>query len=328
MAPSERDDAQPGWSETDWDGLFRDDQAVWAVVDGVSWPDISRQLARSELPHVCLYSTLNPDTRALAPWLVQLEPFSAFTEILRRRLHGAHSYILLKGRGSFEEMRSHLRRFTMIRVPTENEAPVYFRFYDPRVLIDAIETLSESFRSRFMRNLTEVLAPISAFCLVPDSAALSKPMPTPFSDDESCQGRLLRWRGQVDLDQTGYGPAAVTTDELAKLQDRMRIRASHKLAREMFTEFGEITSQARCESIAKEAANAAARFGFLSVKQVQVFARAQLLFGHDFYRRHSKASDFLYDPTLLEWQKKDRLERWLEHMLTDHGYRGAIGLSA
>ncbi len=314
------------WSETDWDGLFTGEGRVWAVVDGVSWPDISRRLALSDLPHACLYSTLNPETRALAPWLVQLEPFSALTEVLRRRLHGAHSYILLKGHGSFEEMRAHLRRFTMIRIPTEEEAPVYFRFYDPRVLIDAFETLSQGFRNRFMRDLTEVLAPISALCLLPDQTALSGPPLNAFSDDESCQGRLLRWRGPHDWDETGRGPAAITLEEYTRLQARMQLRAGHKLAREMFAEFGEVTSQRRCESIALNAATAAARFGFQSLRQVQIFARAQLLFGHDFYLRHPKATAFLYDSSLLEWQKKDRLEAWLAQMLSAHSQPEHTGL--
>ncbi len=308
------------WRETDWDALFKDALAVWAVIDGVSWLDISKQLQRSELQHACLYSTLNPDNRALAPWLVEIEPYSPFTQLLQRRLHGAHSYILLRGRASFEEMRSHLRRFTMIRVPTNQEAPVYFRFYDPRVLIDAFETLSQSFRNRFMRNLFDVIAPISHLCLIPETAQLTGEVPNAFSDDAVCQGRLLSWQGPHVPDDAGRSPNAISVEEFARLEARMRTRASNKLAREMFTEFGDVTSQKRCETVAANAAQAATRFGFASLRQVQVFARAQLLFGHDFYNRYPQATSFLHDPALLDWQKKDQLERWLENMLSAHNH--------
>ncbi|RNF33642.1 hypothetical protein [Paracoccus methylarcula] len=54
------------WQETAWDALLSGKVPIWAVIDGVSWPEISKILGQSNAEHSCLYSTLNPESRALA----------------------------------------------------------------------------------------------------------------------------------------------------------------------------------------------------------------------------------------------------------------------
>lgn len=307
-------DAPPHWRETGWDPLLDAAKPLWAVIDGVNWPGIPAVLARAETDHCCLYSTLDPEGRALAPWLARVVPGSDFARLLRARAHGSHSHILLSGEATLEEMRAHLRRFTMLSIP-DSDAPVYFRFYDPRVMIDAIEAMPASFLDSFAQPLDSIVLPLSPQCLLPESAGLTGAAITPFDDAADYLGRLLEWRRGTGMPPTRRGPAHVAQDEMAAMSARMHQRAILKLARRLHDEFGDLTSQNRCLKVAGAAPDHAARFGLATLAEVTAVARAQLLFGTDFDHRYREAGIILNDNALLAWQKSDRLGAWFDGML-------------
>jgi Domain of unknown function (DUF4123)/FHA domain len=67
-----------------------------------------------------------------APYLVSLPPDSSLLERLVRKSWGKSWGIYLTSDLDFADVRRHLRRFLMVRLPDERQ--VIFRFYDPRVL--------------------------------------------------------------------------------------------------------------------------------------------------------------------------------------------------
>lgn len=302
-------DAVTAWRETDWDDLFTEGTPLWAVIDGVSWPEAQKVLRRTDADHSCLYSTLNPESRSLAPWLVQVEPGSQFAQLLRAHPQADHAYILFRSGQDMAALRRHLRRFTMLHTPADSQSPVYFRFYDPRVLIDAIEAMRPSFIARFTEDISELIAPLSPLCLNPSAVEYRDQPISPFTEEASCQGRLLRWQ-VPQSDGLRSGDLKVTESEFAIFTERMQLRATHKLARNLHAQYGDLADADRCLSVASRAQAAAAEYDLSTVKQVTAFARAMLAFGDDFATRDRDASLMLNDQTLLPWQKKNQLDEW------------------
>ena len=116
------------------DRLFENEELkVFAVLDGASIPDLRFALYEHQPEHVCLYrGELEPDLAEIAPYLVRLEREADFTGWLLDEGWGRHWGIFALSPESLEVMRNHFRQFLIVYGP-ENE-PLYFRYYDPRIL--------------------------------------------------------------------------------------------------------------------------------------------------------------------------------------------------
>jgi hypothetical protein len=116
------------------DLLFENEELnVFAVLDGASIPDLLQQLDEQQPEHACLYrGELEPDMAEVAPYLVKLEPDSDFTDWLIEKGWGNHWGIFVVSGESLSALRRHFRKFLIVYSP--DNKPVYFRFYDPRVL--------------------------------------------------------------------------------------------------------------------------------------------------------------------------------------------------
>ena len=114
--------------------LFKNEELnVFAVLDGASIPDLLQRLYEQQPQHVCLYrGELEPDMAEVAPYLVRLEKDSDFTDWLIEKGWGEHWGIFALSRESLSAMRRHFRAILVVYTP-ENK-PVYFRYYDPRVM--------------------------------------------------------------------------------------------------------------------------------------------------------------------------------------------------
>src|SRR5262245_59953521 len=114
--------------------LFKNEELnVFAVLDGAAIPDLLQHLHEQQPERVCLYGgELEPDMAEVAPYLVKLEPDSYFTDWLIEKGWGRHWGSFALSHESLSAIRRHLRAFTVVYSP-ENK-PVYFRYYDPRVL--------------------------------------------------------------------------------------------------------------------------------------------------------------------------------------------------
>lgn len=96
----------------------------------------------------CLYNEpVDPGVYQAAPFLVEVNEeikpwFASLTD--------SWGLYLITGKDvSFHEMRQHLRKFTYVKIPTE-EVPVLFRFYDPRFFWRLTEVIEDIDLQRFL----------------------------------------------------------------------------------------------------------------------------------------------------------------------------------
>lgn len=112
---------------------------LFAVLDGVSVPELPLKLHKSGLPNFCLLSgELTPDMVHAAPYVVQLTGADKFSEFVFNEGFGKHWGIFAQTRFSMTEVRKHFR--ALLTVYTEAGEPMLFRFYDPRVLAKFLPT--------------------------------------------------------------------------------------------------------------------------------------------------------------------------------------------
>lgn len=124
--------------------LFDDSSLnVFVILDGASIPDLLPKLQEEAPEHVCLYrGDLEPDLAECAPYLVRLDPESAFTRWVLTEGWGNHWGIFAMSEGELEVLRRHFRTFLMVRDPDGKQ--LYFRYYDPRVLRVYLPTCNKS----------------------------------------------------------------------------------------------------------------------------------------------------------------------------------------
>ena len=109
------------------------DAPVYAVLDGASVEGLLQRLNDYQPAAECLYrGELAPDIAEVAPYLVQLDPKSAFCDWVLNAGWGKHWGIFAVSRADLRTMRRHFRNF--LTVHDSEGKPLLFRYYDPRVL--------------------------------------------------------------------------------------------------------------------------------------------------------------------------------------------------
>lgn len=110
-----------------------DDTSVYAILDGASVPGLVQRLFQDKPEYECLYrGELAPDMQEVAPYLVRLAPDSDFSDWVAEKGWGNHWGVFVLARADLRMLRQHFRRFLMVH--TQDARPLYFRYYDPRVL--------------------------------------------------------------------------------------------------------------------------------------------------------------------------------------------------
>lgn len=160
------------------------DAKVYAVLDGASTPNLPQMLRQWTVESVCLLrGELDPELARAAPYLAAMPPDSPFTDWVLNEGWGKHWGIFAISNAKFRTLRQHFRSFLMVYTP--DRKPVFFRYYDPRVLRTYLPTCNA-------RELRTVFGPVLRYIAEDqDAAVLLKFWP----DGEQCgteKAQLIR----------------------------------------------------------------------------------------------------------------------------------------
>ena len=130
-------------------------QQLYAVLDGASIPNLLALLAEHGLIYICLVpGDLEPELAQAAPYLVELPPQSPFAELFLTRGLGNHWGLLAPSDAGLRTLRMHFRKLLSVWDP--DGKPLYFRFYDPRVLRVYLPTCNAE-------ELATLFGPVTAY---------------------------------------------------------------------------------------------------------------------------------------------------------------------
>jgi pSer/pThr/pTyr-binding forkhead associated (FHA) protein len=143
-------------------GVLRNEarkEPLYAVLDAARDDRILELLREHVEPHRSLYEGAEGETlEEVAPYLVgPIQEDSALLERLVREGWGKRWGIYCTSREPFREVRRHWRRFLMVELDESRER-VYFRFYDPAVMVTFMDTADEEQRSSVNAIFTSLLA--------------------------------------------------------------------------------------------------------------------------------------------------------------------------
>jgi hypothetical protein len=142
--------------------FFEQEVNAYAVLDGASIPNLLDKLYDLSPVFCCLFrGELAPDMAEVAPYLVQLERGSEFTNWLIGKGWGNHWGIFALSDADFRTMRRHFRTFLIVYDDTGR--PMRFRYYDPRVLRLYLPTCNAE-------ELTTVFGAVASFMLESEEA--------------------------------------------------------------------------------------------------------------------------------------------------------------
>lgn len=137
-------------------------QPLFAVLDGASTPNLQAIFSEHRLLNVCLLpGELDPELVQAAPYLAQFQAQSAFTELFLMQGLGNHWGILGTSSADLRTLRMHFRKFLTVWDP--DGKPLYFRYYDPRVLRLYLPTCNGE-------ELRTLFGPVTAYYAESESA--------------------------------------------------------------------------------------------------------------------------------------------------------------
>ena len=136
--------------------LTEEGEELCVVLDGASVRGLVERLdAERSLVVACLFQgELEPDMAEVAPYLVRLEPQGEFAEWVLGAGGGQHWGSFVITRQGFRALRNHLRGLTLVY--RRDGTPLYFRFYDPRVLRVFLPTCTPA-------QLKQMFGPVDSF---------------------------------------------------------------------------------------------------------------------------------------------------------------------
>lgn len=112
------------------------DGGLWAVaiLDGASVNGLVQKMFEEQVEYECLFAgELEPDMAEVSPYIARIEPDSEFADWVLSGWGGHWGIIAVVPAGiDIAALRRHMRRLNMV-YGTDNQ-PLYFRWYDPRVL--------------------------------------------------------------------------------------------------------------------------------------------------------------------------------------------------
>lgn len=300
------------YRQTGWDQVLMPKRGqLWALIDGVNWPEFCTLVQDTDTEHCCLYSSADPSVQMLAPWLVRVNPASMIANVLQSRDQSTHSFVLFCSAESLWDLRKHFRRYTMMQLPEKQDEPVYFRFYDPRVMLDSIIALPKSVKIKFLSPLLSLIIPMSEECFLPEDIE-NKYSSYAFSDSKNYNGNLVEFILK-DYNSTNHRAlkGSIDKNSVEKFALLQRRRSVARIAKELYDDFGTKFNKDEILKAAEMSPESASLFGMYSKKQVGTMAYAILKYGPKFWERSHEAAKLLRQPGKQPWQRKDDLIVWL-----------------
>lgn len=140
-----------------WSLPQSDNARLYAVLDGARNNGIYSAILKSECEFECLYmGELDPELAEAAPYLVNLERDKPFADWLVKKGWGDSWGIFIQSAAAFRDLKRHLRKFLMVY--DTDAKPMYFRYYDPRVLRVYLPTCNAE-------ELAIIFGPVRAYLL-------------------------------------------------------------------------------------------------------------------------------------------------------------------
>ncbi|MBT3144146.1 DUF4123 domain-containing protein [Neptunomonas phycophila] len=304
----------PSLQELDWPSVAAQTKApLWAIIDGVNWPEIQHELEAHDPPHACLYSTLDEENRAMAPWLVKLDPDNPVTERFKEQDQINHSGIVFSSNQPIKALREHFRLFTMLWTPADDKSPIYYRFYDPRVLLDSLHILDDWKIGRLLQPIEQLYIPLSPLLGLAEHEDIDNSVDL-FGEEYTYQGRILAVAPQAKLpDGTVNSRKAfkINEREFERFGELHGVRAQRQLARELAEQYGKAFIDDSYRKAAELAAVRGADFDFTSQKQLKTIAQCLLHFGEHFPDGYPDIEAKLRESDALVWQKRQQLDSWI-----------------
>lgn len=305
--------AAVSFSETDWNALLNNKTSLWAVIDGVNCRNIQELISAHKAPHACLAVTTDEKTKAFSPWLVRLESDKGLIDALRQLPHNDHWGVLFHSPRSIKTLYDHFRRYTRLWTPVNENAPVYFRFYDPRVLIDSFMVMPEWKLKCFSRGIEAFYVPVTPFALLPKDIDLTVPI-EPMMKVSDCQGRLLSICLSDALPDRALSYHVQTFDinekEFVAFNSRQLQKSTIKMARDLLPDYPD-TDPNHLLNMVDKASRLGQETGMASIGQIRVLAKCCLAFGDEFPGQFPKMTALLHSRKIEPWAKRKQIEAWL-----------------
>ncbi len=273
---------------------------VWTILDGASCAEMPELVA--ENGGVCLYRADSPEDAPHAPWLLRVAPETPIADDLGFLAGEQHWGIVFASEASERDLRNHFRKFTMLWTPADENAPVYFRFYDPRVMGDAVQALTPEHLSHLVAPMTRLYVPVSP--LLGGFTGLS-----PLASRDVFRGDFLELalpEGPPVAQPAAFHVSGTEYNTMSRLH---AVRSRRKLARDLRIA-NPAAPDAAVMATAERAPDRARHYGLASLNQVMTFAQAMLIFGPEFDKRHSEAAEILNRGSSNISKKADDLRDW------------------
>ena len=130
---------------------------VYAILDGASAEQLPQTIDQYSIESVCLLrGVLDPDLAQAAPYLVRLLDDSPFTDWVLSDGWGNHWGIFVVTTANLRTLRQHFRSFLTVYDP--DNVPLFFRYYDPRVLRVYLPTCETE-------ELEEIFGPVDRYLM-------------------------------------------------------------------------------------------------------------------------------------------------------------------
>lgn len=301
-------------SETSWPVIQSiETSRLWALVDGVNWPEIQSILADQVPHHICLYSTADPDSQRSAPWLIRVESGSEIQNLLLQRDPNTHAVIFFHSQCEIRQLRGHFRRFTMLWTPVNPDAPVYFRFYDPRVLLDMVSALNIQKLSQFYSGVDAFYVPLTFQMQLPASSSIAT---VELGEKTSSPTRFIQLAPEnvPDLAQHNSNQSfKVNPNEYQMFIHLLNQRSVLNLAVALFQAYDEQFPAYNYVDAAQLAYQNAPKYRFTTQNEMTVLADCFLWLGHNFPANSPDAAGLLND---RQSQGLQHLHAWLQSIKT------------